>query len=493
MGKSAPSPPPPPDPVATANAQAAANKESAIASQEMSMVNQVTPYGSLTYSQRGTSKEGNPLYTATQRLSPAQQRLLNTQQDANLQMAQLGRESMGRVRETMGGPLDLSAAPARVNSISTAGLPGIQSRAGTMGFQTFVPQASVSGQIADVGGVQREIGADDFGDDRQRVENALMQRMSPTLDRRREGLETQLVNQGFQRGTQAFDRQMDEFYRSENDARLAAIGQAGQEQARLFGMDATRGQFANQAQQQAFGQAAARGQFENQATLANNATAMGQADFRNQAIAMENQRRQQEASFMNAARAQGLNERQAQAAFQNASRSAAIQEIMLERQTPINEVSALLSGGQVVAPTFTATPGASVNPADIMGATYQSANMAQQNYAQQMAARNSNMQGIYGLMGAGLGFAGATFNPMAGAAMPGGGTQGGWNFSDRRLKRDIVRLGELANGLPFYAYRYLWSPVAQIGLMADEVKALKPWAVKSFGGFDAVNYAEAVR
>jgi hypothetical protein len=42
------------------------------------MVNQETPYGSLTYTQTGTSPQGTPLYSASTSLSPTQQGLLNT-------------------------------------------------------------------------------------------------------------------------------------------------------------------------------------------------------------------------------------------------------------------------------------------------------------------------------------------------------------------------------------------------------------------------------
>jgi hypothetical protein len=44
------------------------------------MTSQVTPTGSLTYNQTGTSSDGTPLYTATTALSAPQQQLLNTLQ-----------------------------------------------------------------------------------------------------------------------------------------------------------------------------------------------------------------------------------------------------------------------------------------------------------------------------------------------------------------------------------------------------------------------------
>lgn len=65
------------DPNAVAANQQALNKNAATSSQQGSMVNQVTPYGSLTYNQTGTSSDGTPLYTATTSLSPEQQNLVN--------------------------------------------------------------------------------------------------------------------------------------------------------------------------------------------------------------------------------------------------------------------------------------------------------------------------------------------------------------------------------------------------------------------------------
>jgi hypothetical protein len=77
MSLSAPTPPAPPDPSQVANTQQGFNTAAGIASQIGSNVNQVTPFGSLTYNQSGTGPGGVPLYTATQSLSPEMQQLLS--------------------------------------------------------------------------------------------------------------------------------------------------------------------------------------------------------------------------------------------------------------------------------------------------------------------------------------------------------------------------------------------------------------------------------
>jgi outer membrane immunogenic protein len=49
--------------------------------------------------------------------------------------------------------------------------------------------------------------------------------------------------------------------------------------------------------------------------------------------------------------------------------------------------------------------------------------------------------------------------------------------SDIRLKRDIVLIGHLDDGLALYRYRYLWSDTVYVGVMAQEVAEKAPSAV----------------
>ena len=62
-------------------------------------------------------------------------------------------------------------------------------------------------------------------------------------------------------------------------------------------------------------------------------------------------------------------------------------------------------------------------------------------------------------------------------------------LSDIRLKRDIVPVGRLANGLGLYRYRYLWSDTAYVGVMAQEVELVRPDAVvRGTDGYLRVDY-----
>lgn len=61
--------------------------------------------------------------------------------------------------------------------------------------------------------------------------------------------------------------------------------------------------------------------------------------------------------------------------------------------------------------------------------------------------------------------------------------------SDARLKRDVVLIGVLDNGLRLYRYRYLWSDAVFVGVMAQEVAETMPSAVVvGDDGYLRVNY-----
>lgn len=71
----------------------------------------------------------------------------------------------------------------------------------------------------------------------------------------------------------------------------------------------------------------------------------------------------------------------------------------------------------------------------------------------------------------------------------GTGLQAASVFSDRRLKQNIERIGELPDGLGVYDYEYVWGGDRRRGVMADEVAALRPWALgPEVGGYATVNY-----
>jgi Chaperone of endosialidase len=63
-------------------------------------------------------------------------------------------------------------------------------------------------------------------------------------------------------------------------------------------------------------------------------------------------------------------------------------------------------------------------------------------------------------------------------------------WSDRRLKKNIQKIGQLENGLNVYTFNYIWDSALTVGVMADEVRKVKPEAVININGFDLVDYSE---
>ena len=171
-------------------------------------------------------------------------------------------------------------------------------------------------------------------------------------------------------------------------------------------------------------------------------------------------------------------------------RGQAINEILTERASPLNEAAALLTGQQVQAPSFVNTPQTSVAPTDYMQAV--GLQQAALNNAFNARSQNYNTQisGMYSLGSAALGGIGRY--AAAGAAPPPPGQPS--RSSDRRLKREIRRVGTWVNGLPIYVWRYIWGGPLQMGFMADEVAQVHPEAVLTGpGGFFMVRYDLAVR
>lgn len=182
MGKRSPSAPPQIDPTATARAQQTANRETAITQANLNMLNQYTPTGSLEFTQRGTAADGTPQYSATQTLTPNQQRILDLGEQGSIGYGETGNALLGNVRGMLSQPVDFSqfgAAP----TYDTA-------------FR-----------------------------DQQR--QALIARSQPDFDRQRASLETNLANQGIALGSQAYSDAMQNFQRGYNDFLLGADLNAG--------------------------------------------------------------------------------------------------------------------------------------------------------------------------------------------------------------------------------------------------------------------------
>lgn len=74
-----------------------------------------------------------------------------------------------------------------------------------------------------------------------------------------------------------------------------------------------------------------------------------------------------------------------------------------------------------------------------------------------------------------------------GGGFRGGG--GGGRRSDLALKHDVVLLGHLGNGLGYYRFSYLGSDKSYVGVIAQEVQAVRPDAVRrGHDGYLRVRY-----
>lgn len=202
MGK--PKAPEPPDPKETSAASTGTSVSTAIANTMLGNVNQVGPTGSLSYDRTGsydftdpyTGHTYNlPTFTATTSLSPEQQQIFDQSQSAQLGLAQVANQQTGRLRDLLSRDFTPEGLPDR-------------------GTVPVADQAT-----------------------RQRIEQALMDRLNPQIDRDRQAMETRLANQGLTAGSRAYGASQDDFSRGVNDARLGAILAGGDEMARQYGLE----------------------------------------------------------------------------------------------------------------------------------------------------------------------------------------------------------------------------------------------------------------
>jgi hypothetical protein len=96
-----------PDPYATAQAQATMNKDTAIAQQNMNMVDQITPDGALKYTQTGTNSDGTPKWQAATTLSDVQQRIKDAEDQFGQGSLNIANAQLGRVTDSLSQPFKL--------------------------------------------------------------------------------------------------------------------------------------------------------------------------------------------------------------------------------------------------------------------------------------------------------------------------------------------------------------------------------------------------
>jgi len=249
-------------------------------------------------------------------------------------------------------------------------------------------------------------------------------------------------------------------------------------QQQLFGQDVTSRSMSNAAlsqnqqsalaqqqadaarQQQLYGQGVTSSQLSNAAILQNQNASMLQQQAENAAQQLRYQQALQNAQFGNTAQSQSL------------------QQQLALRNQPLNEITGLMSGSQINMPQFQGYQGQNIAPAPIFAGAQAAGQNAMQNYGIQQSAANAATSGLFGLANAGLGAAGSA-----------GGFGALMAMSDRRLKSNIVRVGDHPLGIGVYEYDIFGG--RQRGVMADEVEKVMPDAVLEHpSGYKMVNYGK---
>lgn len=255
MGKDSGSPPPEPDYKGAAEAKAAGDLEAARAAAAANRVNQVTPYGNLTYSNTGR-KFDQAAYDAAMdayRENLAAYGSGQQQAGASPTFSFYGdTDEMGSRPTTAQQPQLTAPVAPRYEDYYTGTVDD-----GWTATQTLSPdqQALLDQQnktslglasLADTGlGYVRDTLSKPFsmegapeiytGDNAwNQAYNAIVSRNQSQMDRASAADRTQLANQGIMQGSEAYRNAMDDRARANNDFLLGAQQQAGQEDSRRY-------------------------------------------------------------------------------------------------------------------------------------------------------------------------------------------------------------------------------------------------------------------
>ncbi len=344
-----PSAPPAPDYTGAANAQGAANLEAARAQGHINNPNVIGPTGTQSVTWNGDDP------TLHQTLNPQEQAIYDANASNRLGLAGLAGQGTESLKGLIGSNVDFSGAPGA----ATAYKPG---DALTL---SRTPDSLDQSKLAAMPGSSQQI--------RDQVVNAMMSRANTDIDRRQEQTKSDLIAQGIRPGTEAYSREMQRVDQSRNDAEQQAITAADQAAKNAYSMDLSTRQQGVQEQGQQFGQELAGG--------AQNFQQQGQRSQLTAAQQAQSYQQQQDA------------------------RRAAIAEMLAQRQIPLNEITALMSGSQVNNPF--SMPGYSQNgqvaPAPIFGAANAAGQYGTDAYNQRVGSNNSMMSGLFGLGSSAIG------------------------------------------------------------------------------------------
>lgn len=236
-GKS--SSPPAPDYVGQANAQAAGNLQAARSQTSANRINQVTPYGSLKYTQ-GTGFDQKGYDKAVADYDHMQDLLANMQDQGQAQQlreyqAHVGayqkptREQFTSDPDTWSSQIELSDTGQKLLDAynrTSLGLADLQGTAMDRVRDSMAQPFDTSGLI-DING---QTGMDGW----DRAVDLIRQRQNPELDRQQSSLDAKLANQGLTQGSEGWGIQQQQFGKQRNDADIAANLAGSQVQNQMF-------------------------------------------------------------------------------------------------------------------------------------------------------------------------------------------------------------------------------------------------------------------
>lgn len=460
MGKkSTPAPPPAPDYTAAAERTAQGNLEAQTRADWANRPNQFTPWGSLTWESEQVTDPatGLPVTRWTQHtiLDPRSQRALDDQFAIQEGMSSAAKGLLGRASSTFDMPFDSSGLP-RIGEMSPyglgdyvnldlSGLPSLQGFDASQLYSMDPSMLSAYREFNPTGMPELRAGLDTsqlsnlpdagFGAVQQ-VQDAMLSRLRPSLDRRRENEIARLKAQGLEEGSRAWQTAMTNLNEAENDAEMQALLRAANVYGDIFNRSmAARQQGVGEQLADANLRSRARGQLfgeqDRAAVLAN--------ALRGQQFSEQLARRQQGlgeqamgAEIASANRGQLFGERESAASLANATRSQlfgerssmldqnarlraqGLSERAWERSLPLNELNALLSGHHVSSPTFSGfATSQNVGGPDYLGASRAQYGDALSAYNANLASRANRFGGLMGLAGR---LGGAFFGPIGSAA-----------------------------------------------------------------------------
>lgn len=500
-------------------AQTDANQQTALYNAVLNRVNQVGPFGSVSWSRTPTESVGPAApaapggaglipannfttgmpsiggandpgqWTVTEKLNQnvqdaLDQQIANTTQGGKALSGMLGNSSVqntsGYVNLVNDALKPITGDPA--TALAKAGMVDKNQLQSAVGGSANAGQVrDWSQDLAKVGYGTEQLSAMPEVNEavRQQVIDALYKqyesRLNPMWSQADTDMTSKLANQGILQGTAAYDREMQNFGRSKNDAYQTAINESivkgGDEQKRYYDMQmGKRQQGANEAYTKAeLGQ---RGDVTNannttQASIAaaNNATQASIANARAVADALiANANNETQSGISNA-------HNYVTAMSQIPGAAATLQGMDLNKDRNTLDVAKALMGQIPTSAGVTAqTPTINSNPTDVLGANNLIYDQQMNKYNADTANSNAQTALMGQLGGAGL---------MALASL-----------SDRNWKTDIVPFKTSPSGVQFYTYKYKGSNVVELGVMAQEVETRFPEAVFTMPtGTKLVNYS----